>query len=579
MSDRRAQCKRHVHSLGPIEGFKVCIKINVYNKWDPTEVEQEIVNKARVLSYVFWKRGVECVIHCRNEWGKIDLDVDLVILIGDCGEYKSKPYNLNILWCPTVEYSTSKSVDAVISNDTKKQFVLKWKEDIENKRLLNDTPVVLSDVRSGIEEAIGSMLRYFEKQCESIVAHRRTLRKDYYSYKNNAPLVSVIMATYNRRSKLRRSMQSVLNQSYSNIELIVVRDGGDPIHDIISSFDDERIVFVDNENNCGKPSAINCGQQVSKGRYICYLDDDDLYYPWHVETLVGVLENIPGIQFAYSNAVKTDVIIDARGVESVCNEEVVFRQQTSMHRLLKSNEITWPSVIHSREIFETVGGLDERLSALDDYDYFRRIAALYYLYHVDVVTAKYFLRNMRGLSGEGQITNMYTDDPVKYFWCEKLIKEKEVCIGGEAFLANHEVLERKKAQVKYYKVKGDFCVAAKNYYRASVCYEQALKLMPSLDDIELRLVSALIELGDYKKALKYFKENVDIAKNSNIDLLIIIAQCALQVRDVESYLKLIFRIDCLHINEIQKRKILQLNKLAKAIIKHNAQFVGVCSYE
>ncbi|GAG26148.1 unnamed protein product, partial [marine sediment metagenome] len=105
------------------------------------------------------------------------------------------------------------------------------------------------------------------------------------------PVVSVLIPTFNRPRYLSEALASALHQSYSNLQVIVVNDGGQDVSSIVNSFSDPRIIFINRKENRGKAFSLNEALARAEGEYIAYLDDDDLYYPNHIETLVDVLEN------------------------------------------------------------------------------------------------------------------------------------------------------------------------------------------------------------------------------------------------------------------------------------------------
>lgn len=93
------------------------------------------------------------------------------------------------------------------------------------------------------------------------------------------PLISVIIPTYNRAKLLKRSIVSVLNQTYKNIEVIVVDDGStDDTKEMIRKLNDKRIIYVF-QNNSGACAARNNGIEHSNGEYISFQDSDDYWYP------------------------------------------------------------------------------------------------------------------------------------------------------------------------------------------------------------------------------------------------------------------------------------------------------------
>jgi hypothetical protein len=105
------------------------------------------------------------------------------------------------------------------------------------------------------------------------------------------PLVSVVTSTYNRSNVLRWTIRSVLAQSIDDWELIVVGDGcTDDTAEVVGSFGDERITFTDLGTNSGDQSAPNNeGVRRARGRYLAYLNHDDLWFPDHLERTVEVL--------------------------------------------------------------------------------------------------------------------------------------------------------------------------------------------------------------------------------------------------------------------------------------------------
>lgn len=102
-------------------------------------------------------------------------------------------------------------------------------------------------------------------------------------------LVSVIIPTYNRASLIKRSIMSVLNQTYNNLELIIVDDGStDNTEEIVKSIKDERIVYIKQPNK-GACEARNNGIDYAKGEYIAFQDSDDV---WHINKIERQLETL-----------------------------------------------------------------------------------------------------------------------------------------------------------------------------------------------------------------------------------------------------------------------------------------------
>jgi len=113
-------------------------------------------------------------------------------------------------------------------------------------------------------------------------------------------LVSVIITTYNTKGKLTRAINSVLDQTYKNVEVIIVDDnnpnseGRSNTENIINKFSDfKNVIYIKHDKNKNGAAARNSGISKAKGKYICFLDDDDFYLPNRIELSVKYLEKNP----------------------------------------------------------------------------------------------------------------------------------------------------------------------------------------------------------------------------------------------------------------------------------------------
>ncbi|WP_231189734.1 glycosyltransferase family 2 protein [Haladaptatus sp. DYF46] len=106
-----------------------------------------------------------------------------------------------------------------------------------------------------------------------------------------APTVSVIVPTYNRADAIPRTIESVLSQTLEELELIIVDDASqDDTADVVASYDDDRVQFVQHETNRGASAARNTGIERAEGEYIAFLDSDDVWLPTKLEKQVLTLE-------------------------------------------------------------------------------------------------------------------------------------------------------------------------------------------------------------------------------------------------------------------------------------------------
>ena len=161
-------------------------------------------------------------------------------------------------------------------------------------------------------------------------------------------LVSVIMSNYNTPEDfLRPSIESVLNQSYESIELIIVDDcSTDDSLSVIQSYKDERIVVLKNEKNSGITKSLNRALNVAKGEFIARMDSDDICFKNRIEKQVEFLKN------------NTDVIVCGTGVQLIGNWEASHTNE-KMCRFIPEKDLfriqllfgNYPNIVHPTAMF------------------------------------------------------------------------------------------------------------------------------------------------------------------------------------------------------------------------------------
>lgn len=202
--------------------------------------------------------------------------------------------------------------------------------------------------------------------------------------------VSVIMPTYNRTEEIRQSIQSVLDQTYEDFELIVVNDGGtDEVENITNSFNSSKIRYYKLNENRGLSGALNEGVIRARGRYIAYLDDDDVYYPDHIEKLVDCIEKNPSFDCVYANA--WWCYGEKVGDSFVEHYRNVIQRPEAFHRgaLGESNYISTLNILHRKSCFMKAGFFNEDLGKLMDWDLWLRFSACFNFHQIEGVTGEY----------------------------------------------------------------------------------------------------------------------------------------------------------------------------------------------
>lgn len=126
--------------------------------------------------------------------------------------------------------------------------------------------------------------------------------------------VSIIMPSYNTAKYIKESIQSVLNQTYTNWELIIVDDcSSDDTDAAVSTFlSDERIIYLKNEKNSGAAVSRNYALRKARGRWIAFLDSDDLWAPCKLEKQIAFMEQ-NNCHFSYTNYIEIDENSNANG--------------------------------------------------------------------------------------------------------------------------------------------------------------------------------------------------------------------------------------------------------------------------
>ncbi len=207
---------------------------------------------------------------------------------------------------------------------------------------------------------------------------------------NNKAKVSIILPTYNRTQVIKRAINSVLNQSYSNFELIIIDDGStDNTAEVIKSFNDERIQFIRNDNNRGQAIARNIGLKRAKGSYIAFLDSDDVWHKDYLEKQIETLSNMPdeyGLVYCKCRRLNNSKITFL--------PPTLIKEEDIKEQLIKENFTTLQAILLKRGCLEKCGYLDERMTALEDWDFFIRLSDICrFKYNDEVLVDMYASRD------------------------------------------------------------------------------------------------------------------------------------------------------------------------------------------
>lgn len=199
-------------------------------------------------------------------------------------------------------------------------------------------------------------------------------------------LVSVLMVNYNRGTTIGESIKSVLAQTYTDLELIIVDDGStDDSCSVIESIKDPRIKLYRLEQNEHISHATNYGFQKVTGAYLARIDSDDIWYPQKLEKQITFLKNNPEYKICFAWIDLIDEYgnsINEQQKELLGVFETTFQGQSDcLHRFFfGGNCLSHPSVVMRTELMRETGDFNLAYMQSHDFDYWVRIAKKYPIY-------------------------------------------------------------------------------------------------------------------------------------------------------------------------------------------------------
>jgi len=206
------------------------------------------------------------------------------------------------------------------------------------------------------------------------------------------PLVTVLMATYNRPDYLKEAVASVVGQSMTAWELLVMNDGGVDVRHVVEAFQDPRIRYFQDEVNRGKAHRLNFGLREGQGEYIAYLDDDDLYYPHHLQVLSEALGKRPDVGVAYSDLYAVSFVKDeGTGKRYPLRKFVQVSRDFNRDFMFYFNHTLHVSLLHRRDLALKAGGYNEDVKVLIDWDITRKMCFFTDFIYVPEVTGEYYM--------------------------------------------------------------------------------------------------------------------------------------------------------------------------------------------
>lgn len=265
---------------------------------------------------------------------------------------------------------------------------------------------------------------------------------------NKKPTVSVIIPTYNRAHLVGRAIQSVLNQTYRDFELIIVDDGStDNTEEVIKQFQkqDKRIKYLLHEKNRGGSAARNTGIKNTSGVFLSFLDSDDQWLPNKLESEVKILYNnqnciicVTGYKFINENN------------EKIISCSNINKKNISQKIVLRGECITTNDFTVRKDLTVKIGGFDEALPARQDWDFWIRITSMGLGLQVPLYTVnKYTMRHDQisfGIKNKLKGTEILYKKHKKQFFLEPIAHQRILRSLGLMSLLNYNNIKA----IKYF---------------------------------------------------------------------------------------------------------------------------------
>lgn len=204
--------------------------------------------------------------------------------------------------------------------------------------------------------------------------------------------VSVIIPTYNREKTILRAVQSVLDQTYTNLEVLVIDDGStDGTAEIVKGIGDDRVKYVVLEQNGGQSMARNIGVEMAEGEWIAFQDSDDCWHNNKLETQIEYIKENPQFSLVYCMSMNyfqsgATLVVPAAPLPEVMEGKMIFT-------LLRRNVIDTPTMFMRKECFLNVGGFDTAYKALEDWEFVLRFAKEYEIGYIPEVLMDSYMLN------------------------------------------------------------------------------------------------------------------------------------------------------------------------------------------
>ncbi len=311
------------------------------------------------------------------------------------------------------------------------------------------------------------------------------------------PKISVIMPVFNGEKYLREAIESILNQSFTDFEFIIVNDGStDDTLEIIKNYKDIRMKIINNEKNIGLTKSLNNSIIIATGQYIARQDADDISLPNRFEEQVQYLDENPEVMLLGTSV----YLIDEFGK---IEERRMILTKPNLKSFLQGNQFNHGTTMFRRKTIDTLGGYNELFKYCQDYELWIRITKNYEVRNLRQTL--YMLRCHHESIGfksieESTLYNLLAKRMVINDLNENLVS----IIQKNGIRIFYDYLNYNE-RIFFFKAKANFYMRNRNVELARINYKKAFRLSPFDYKNNVQLLLSYLGEGVWSKLLRIYE--------------------------------------------------------------------------
>lgn len=243
--------------------------------------------------------------------------------------------------------------------------------------------------------------------------------------------ISVIIPTYNSADYISKAVDSVLNQTHQDFEIIIIDDGStDNTQQVIESYNDNRIIYI-KQKNAGPAEARNNGLKRAKGEYVAFLDADDKWVPDKLQLQIEAFKLNPSVSMVYSKLEILNKNNETDEIHSFKN----YPNNLELLKYLVFNHIAIvPAVMIKKSYIDQVGFFNPELYTGEDWDFWLRLASKSNFYYIDkTLVLRYRPKTSITYSTDYSVTEQCHKTVMDRFFAIENLDKKILMLKNQAY--------------------------------------------------------------------------------------------------------------------------------------------------